>query len=166
MSDTVVYLCIARLGGTDRIFLWESGDAPDRIVVNDVGLIPTFPSEDAAREAGQSGERVVSSERPPLYDFDAIQGWCESNADVLDCSALMNAWNMLGDLPHRESLFTGADTRANHIYEKLFIGCNLPAVTPPGEHFAPTWSASETADLKRLLLLGLAEFRARVHQDR
>ena len=35
-------------------------------------------------------------------------------------------------------------------------------ITPPGEHFTPTWSPRETAAIKRLLLLGVAEFRGRL----
>lgn len=48
------------------------------------------------------------------------------------------------------------------IYDKLFHGCNLPAMTPDGEHYVPEWSASETAALKQLLMLGIAELRARL----
>lgn len=34
-------------------------------------------------------------------------------------------------------------------------------MTAPREHGEPVWTASETAALKHLLLLGMAEFRAR-----
>jgi len=153
------------LDGTDVTFLWESGDGPDRIVVDDAGGILAFESENAAREAGWSGDQIVSSERPPLYDFDSLQAWCKSGESVHDCSMLLDAWNMLADLPHAGSLFHGADARASHLYEKLFFGCNLPDVTPLGEHLVPTWDASETADLKHLLLLGLAEFRSRLYRS-
>src|SRR4051794_31251186 len=119
MSDTVRHLCVARFGGTDLFFLWDSGGASDQIVVDDAGVVLTFQSEDGAREAARSEARVVSSERPTRYDFDALQDWCQSSADVHDCSTLLDGWNMLGDLPHSENLFAGADVRSNHVFEKL-----------------------------------------------
>jgi hypothetical protein len=73
----------------------------------------------------------------------------------------MNVWNLLIDLPGAESLFRGADARALGLYDKLFRGCNLPSMTTEGVHYEPVWTASETASLKQLLLLGIAELRAR-----
>ena len=66
------------------------------------------------------------------------------------------------DLPGGENLFRAADTRALSLYDKLFRGCNLPSLTPPGEDYEPVWTVPETTALKQVLLLGLAEFRARV----
>lgn len=163
MSDAVRYLCAARLDGTDRYFLWESGDdAPDRVVLDDAGFVLTFPGEQAAREAPSVESEAVSPEQTAVYDLDAIETWAKSTAEVRDCSELLNAWNLFGDLPRGENLFGEAAARANLVYDKLFWGCNLPAMTPPGEHYVPIWSASETAALKRLLMLGLAEFRGRI----
>ncbi len=162
MRETVRYLCSARLDGVRRIFLWDSGDdGADQVVVDDKGKVLEFPSESAARDSRPPAGHVLSSEPATHYDFDAIQAWCASTTDTLDCATLLNAWNLLGDLPHAENLFTWADVRAKGVYDKLFFGCNLPAITPQGEHYVPKWSSSEIAALKRLLRLGLAEFRAR-----
>jgi hypothetical protein len=164
MSDAVVrYVCVARLDGVDRFFLWESGgDVPDRVVLDDAGLLRVFPSERVARDAPSAEGYETSTEGPSVYDLDAIEAWCKSSAAVLDYSQLLDAWNLFGDMPQGENLFAGADTRANAVYDKLFRGWHLPAMTPPGEHDVPSWSASETAALKQLLLLGLAELRARL----
>jgi hypothetical protein len=158
MPEANRHVCVARLNGKDWYFLWESGGTdPDRVVLDDAGFVMAFRSEQAAREAG-----TVSPDRTAVYDLDAIESWCKSVAEVRDCSELLNAWNLLGDVPRGENLFGEADARATSIYDKLFWGCNLPAMTPPGEHCVPSWSAAETAALKRLLLLGLAEFRERL----
>lgn len=148
---------------SDRFFLWESGgELPDRVVLDDAGLVSVFSSERAAREVSGVEGYETSPERPVVYDLDAIHAWCDSTTEVLDRAQLLNVWNLFGDLPHGDNLFAGADARANAVYEKLFRGCNLPAVTSPGEHYVPCWSASETAALKQLLRLGLAELRARL----
>lgn len=163
MTDTILYLCLARLDGVDRIFAWASGDdSPDEIVVDDAGNICTFESQQDARAAFQLKGRIVSPNEPVSYDFDSIVEWCKSTAPVSDCEQLLNVWNMLTDLPGETSLFRAADMRAKNLYDKLFWATNPPALTPPGEQFIPTWNASEADDIKRLLLLGIAEFRGRV----
>jgi hypothetical protein len=166
MSAAVRYLCSVRLDGVHRIFLWESGDDGfDQVVLDDKGMVLEFPSESAAREFRPPPGHVLSSEPATHYDFDTVLSWCGSATDTLDCATLLNAWNLLGDLPHVENLFAWADVRAKGVYDKLFFGCNLPAITPKGEHYVPTWSASEITALKRLLRLGLAEFRARFRRS-
>jgi hypothetical protein len=166
MPEAVRYLCSVRLDGVHRIFLWDSGeDGSDQVVLDDTGMVLEFPSESAAREARPPVGHVLSSEPATHYDFDTVQAWCASTAAPLDCATLLNAWNLLGDLPHTENLFTWADVRAKGVYDKLFFGCNLPAITPRGEHYVPTWSRSEISALKRVLLLGLAEFRARFRRQ-
>jgi hypothetical protein len=139
------YACIARLDGTERVFFWETGgNQPDRVVLhtNDV-----------------SGASL--SEPPTVYDFDVIEAWCKSTDDTVDCPTLLNAWNLLGDLPGVGKLYASADARSDAIYEKLFAGCNVPSMTTPGNEYSPAWQSFEVAGLKRLLLLGLAELRAR-----
>lgn len=90
-----------------------------------------------------------------------IDSWCRSSAAVHDCSVLLNAWNLFVDLPQCDSLFSAADSRALSLYDKLFNGCNLPSMIVAGDHYEPVWASAEVATLKRLLLLGLAELRAR-----
>lgn len=149
------YVCIARLDGTSIVFLWESGDAPDRVVLHDDGAILAFPSELAARADS-------SPEAAAVYDLDAIEAWCNSNEPPRDCNALLNAWNLLGDLP-RGDLFARADAAADAVNRKLFHACNLPAMKP-GEHYVPRWEAAELEALRHVLLLGLAEFRGRLRR--
>ena len=160
MSGFNRYICVAQFDGVETAFLWESGDnRPDSVVIDDAGFVLTFPSASAAAET--LGASLCANE-VSNYDLDAIQAWCTSRSEVVDCNALLNAWNLLGDLPNVGDLSIAAAARTNVIYDKLFRGCNLPAMTPPDETFVPSWQSSEIATLKRLLLLGLAELRARL----
>jgi hypothetical protein len=153
------YICVAQFEGNETAFLWETGDdQPDRVVLDDAGLVVTFPSVLAAAEALGAPDPANEVTK---YDLDAIQTWCTSSSEVVDCVVSLNAWNLLRDLPNGD-LFTAADACTNVIYDKLFRGCNLPSMTNPGEVFVPTWQPAEIATLKHLLLLGLAELRARL----
>ncbi|NVB81420.1 MAG: hypothetical protein HOV81_23695 [Kofleriaceae bacterium] len=157
-DDDIRFVCVARLDGRERVFLWESGDnVPDSVVVDDDGFVVMFASQKEARSLPG-----VSAESAVVYDLDSIGAWCRSDSDVAEHMPLLNAWNLFVDLPHDANLFAAADARTRGIYDKLFHGCNLPVMTAPGEHYVPHWTAAETAELKRVLLLGLAEFRARL----
>jgi hypothetical protein len=162
MSDATRYLCIALLRGTERVFLWEDEDGgTSRVIVDDQGFVVSFASVAEAVAAGHVNGWNISSEDATTYDIDAFEQWARSDAPVGDCRPLLNVWNLLIDLPGAENLFRAADARALGVYDKLFRGCNLPAMTRPGEEYQPLWTTSETSALKQLLLLGIAELRAR-----
>lgn len=114
---------------------------PARVVVDDKGCVLSFSSLAAAMDAAQANGWPVASEEPSAYDIDGIEEWCRSDAGVHDCTGLLNAWNLLVDMPGGKNLFRA---RARGLYDKLFRGCNLPWMTPPGENYAPVWTASET----------------------
>ena len=48
---------------------------------------------------------------------------------------------------------------AQVIYDKLFWGCNLPSMTPPGMHYEPTWSPEEITTVVEVLHSGLRLLR-------
>jgi len=121
-----------------------------------------FRSETAARAVDAVERWRIDPEGASTYDLDTVEKWCRSTDGIRDCLPLLNAWNLLIDLPDVDGMFRAADTRALSIYDKLFQGCNLPSMTPAGHHYVPLWTASETAALKHLLLLGLAELRVRL----
>jgi hypothetical protein len=162
VPDEDWYLCTARLDGAERTFFWESsGVTPDRVILDDDGFVRSFASEEAARAIGAAEGWRIAPQSPSFYDLDAVATWCQSDADATDCSPLLNAWNLFGDLPPSD-VYNEADRGATAIYDKLFHGCNLPSMTPDGQHYVPRWTAFETSTLKRVLLLGLADLRSRL----
>lgn len=163
MTDGVRYLCIVRLDRVERVFLWEGEDpGPARIEVDEGGFVLSFSSAADATNAALGNGWPISSDDASAYDLDAIERWCRTDESAQDCMTLLNAWNLLVDLPGAENLFRAADERALGLYDKLFRACNLPSMTPPRAENVPVWSTSETAALKHLLLLGTAELRARL----
>jgi hypothetical protein len=52
---------------------------------------------------------------------------------------------------------------AEKIYDKLFFGNNLPAITPAGVSYEPVWSHDEIETLSRIYRLGLTGLRAGIH---
>ncbi len=48
------------------------------------------------------------------------------------------------------------------IYDKLFWGCNLPIVTPEGEHYHPAWTKRELTIMHDVPGSGLKLFQGSV----
>jgi hypothetical protein len=167
MTERYHYVCEFHLDGRRQFVVWYTDDVDGLIRTGD--KIAGFASEAEARAFCVANAISLRTGPPELYDFDAITAWCDDPVtDAIDCKVFLNAWNMLGDARGPShgmpSLFKTSDGRANKIYDKLFFGNNWPAVTPPGEHYDPSWPATEVAALARLLRLGIAELRANVGQ--
>ena len=61
-------------------------------------------------------------------------------------------------VPWQGAAFKGLDSQFSEIYEKLFYGNNLAAITPEGKRYTPQWSADEVGSLAELLAVGLDLF--------
>ncbi|HEX5660432.1 MAG TPA: hypothetical protein VFX59_24725 [Polyangiales bacterium] len=154
-----------RLDQREHFLIWFSDDeGKDGVVLTPERQLLCTASEAALRERARSLGITFVGELSS-YDLDAVEAWTRTrDPDAIDCKLLLDAWNWLGDvtssLRSRADLFVAADAKLNKVYDKLFHGNNLPAVTAPREHYEPTWSASEASDLAALLRLGLQLFRA------
>jgi hypothetical protein len=153
-------------------FLWHGDPDVDReacadgVELDSSGRIPTFVPETGCRLYAE--DRGYDLQTAPVlhYDLDALIRWCDApSASTLDVSATLDAWNLFGDTPGPTeviNLFRTFDGWSGALYEKLFFAQNLSAVTPPSEHYTPTWSIDELRKLAQVLRLGLAEFASRL----
>ena len=148
-----------KLDGTNRYFVWYGAET-DGVLLALPDRLATFPN--LATLDGyllQSGLRRDLSE-PSHYDLDQLADWLSNpSAVAVDCPFFLNCWNMLSDVTRSVGSAMPASPGATDVYDKLFWGCNLPSVTPPGEHFIPEWSTSEIATISKILSSGLQGFR-------
>lgn len=164
------YVCLCRLGGKPRYLLWQTDletDAPDRVLADPLGRVASFGSDGEARAHAAARGEPAPEAPPVVYDLDRLAAWCDHPGEAtLDCEAALNAWNLLADLPappaDAPSVFGRADQSGRELYDKLFFGNNLPAITPRGTSYTPLWSAEELARLSHTLRLGLAYLAARL----
>ena len=157
MEAPEYYLCRVWLGGEARFVAWFTADL-DGFLRDPRGRLVV------AGNAGALGVPLAATETAE-YDFDRIQAWCAAPDPAgVDCRSFLDSWNFLDDLT---GLHAGADTphtclsrAAGGVYDKLFWGNNLPAVTPPDERYAPAWSASELAAIRGVFESGLGVLAA------
>lgn len=162
------------LDKADFYLLWctdisDDGTDPDGVVLDETGFILTFRHVDDLRaEAARRGFRVEPGMNQEPLDLDALERWLASaRKTTVDCETFLNAWNLFSDLATTVQGRTAHTDgqREGRIYDKLFWGNNLPALTPPGKHYEPIWSKSEVGKMRNVLKKGTGLFRARLGPD-
>jgi hypothetical protein len=154
-----------RLDHLDAFLIWYINDV-DGFVLDDRQRALSFRNLSVLQEwVSMHGYVVETEEQGSLHDLDTTQQWSANpSPDTVDCIAVLNAWNLFLDI--RASIeqrnVMRDDPENNDIYDKVFFGNNLSAITPPGEHYTPLWSEDEVMRLSRLLTEGLRLFRAHV----
>jgi hypothetical protein len=148
-----------RLDGATWYLLWASSD-------EDTGLDDRFTSRvysdgrtavtfaDSRELQAYSTAHSLELAREPegtVVDFDAAAEWAASD-QTPDPVLLLACWNLCVDV----AAGTGRPLQdrspaLDPVYDKLFFGNNLPSMTPPGEHFEPSWSADELATLRTFM---------------
>jgi len=149
-----------RLDSEDRQLIWFTDDE-DGVLVDSEAHIPSFGKLEALTAYAQNRSLTVDVKEGVLFDLDATSRWLEApDALSIDCVNTLNAWNLFADVARSVGgLFDVEPKETIHIYQKLFWGNNLACVTPPGEHYDPSWTPSELETLAEVLKSGLSLFR-------
>jgi hypothetical protein len=151
------------LDKVERWLLWQSGGGdPDAVVADDSGSVPTFHSrEELQRYAARREIAVQPDDDPAFHDLDVVARWLrDPRAEEVDSVQFLLGWNLFWDVATtlgRSLRFR--DPKGSKVYDRLFWGNNLPAVTPEECHYEPTWTASDLLRMRQVLSRGLQWFR-------
>lgn len=161
------YKLLYRLNGTERFLLWFTNET-DGVVTDSDGFVPSFPTENDVRSFADRMGVETADEAPILHDLDAIRNWLvDPRPENVDCEAVLAAWNLFGDVARsvsRGAPFLKADEALGAVYDKVFLGNNIPALTPEGETYKPVWTPAEVSELADLLQVGFELFRRVVRE--
>lgn len=152
------------LGKARRYLIWFTTDLDgnqDGVCVDGDSKVATFGTFDEL-ECYVQDRRIgpLNHSDPIFYDLDLVVEFCKGQmADKLDCPKILEAWNLFNDVARScgngGTLFREEERLLDQIYDKVFWGCNLPAMTPEGENFEPSWSPEEVNILRKLMTTGL-----------
>jgi hypothetical protein len=145
--------------------IWFSTDDKDGFLVDENGFIPSFENIENLRNYAHSKQIVVNTEDPNFFNLDVIQDWVNKNLNKIeDYNAILNVWNLFDDISFSTN---GNFDKIGHynIYERIFWGCNIPAMTPEGESFTPTWTKKELKIIRETLKLGFQMFVEKVKDN-
>jgi hypothetical protein len=149
-----------RWRGEERLLLWQPGNI-DSVAVGSEGHVQSFAGLADLNRFAHVHALQIEQEEPKLHNLDSVQAWARGKEPDVNCDETLNAWNLFRDIansvegPCKES-FEKLDSDMSEVYNKIFWGNNLPATTPRGERFVPTWSAEEIDALAALLSAGLS----------
>ena len=110
---------------------------------------------------------TLQDKEPPRRDLDEVINWLASpTLGGIVCGVFLDSWNLFDDIARSryDSAFLRLSKEACAVYDRLFWGSNLPAMTPPGEHFDPVWSDQDVEELRRVLGDGIAMLRRSLSQ--
>ncbi|MEN9868474.1 MAG: hypothetical protein RL748_4064 [Pseudomonadota bacterium] len=158
-APVVAYPWAFKHDGNERILLWaDGGREKDYFLKTEAGQLFIGDSITQMRKELSSIENIaIHWDESGQIDLDQfwkkIRGLRNGRASSKEtCSVILAGWNFLEDLARtvavRRDLPIFTDELAQRAYEKIFGGCNLPAVTPESREYQPIWQTDEIAALR------------------
>jgi len=148
------YLVQYRFNDQRRYFFWFS-EVSDGVLTDGSKRVITFSTKLEALSFAKKRKFKVMKSRTTFYDFDIIKKWILPNATI-DCKPMLDFWNMIKDISSSVGVdFNYESVKYNKVYNKLFWGSNLPAVTPRGSKYLPKWNDSEKRLISGMFRSGL-----------
>ncbi|KUJ37786.1 hypothetical protein PV336_39370 [Streptomyces sp. MI02-2A] len=162
MADCYPYRIASRRGDLTLIWRPGEGDAPDELVVGDLGGLLVFHDLKTLEDyCVRKGWELVQEGEATL-DLRVVQRWVDHpDLDSVSAGLLLDAWNFFEDLSH--SLKTGSPLPSqgsihDNAYEKIFGGGALEPTAGEG-----AWTGEEAAAVRELLRVGLELWQHAVH---
>ena len=161
MAD--IYLIRCLWDGAENFCIWFSDDK-DGLFCDEEKRILCFMGEDATLlYLSQRNLCLCEDEDFAVYDFDRLKTWVDSDDPEINCSDILNHWNIFNDIAYTAGVKFKGDKRTklrDSIYEKLFFGSTYhvfkPVFNPEGEDdYIPDWDKKEIKTIKTVMENGL-----------
>ena len=134
------------------------GDEKDGFVVSNNKLVNFETLEQLSEFAKKNQLLIKLEENISIFSIDQIlECWRHKNKSI-DCKAVLDFWNIIGDISTSLELSFYGNKRVaklDKIYEKLFWGTNNPAVTPNGKSYIPQWKSDEIKEINTVIQDGI-----------
>lgn len=155
------YLIRFCLDGAQGYLIWYDDDQKDGVVLTAPDRVAVFRGlPEAAEHAASHVFQIKEEERLAVYDFDRLEAWLSHpSREEIDCAFFLNMWNLFTDVAHSIGAALAETPKTSDVYDTLFWGCNLPSITPAGEHFEPSWAGDSVSILSEFLSSGLMMMR-------
>lgn len=160
--DSAVYYCI-----------WYTNDR-DGLLASD-GQITSFPSSADRTVYAKARLPNLRVSRAKTELFSSIKQFRKKARTrrraegyfLCDCAYVLEMWNLYADAAASVNAeFYGNRRALCGIYDKLFWGNNIPAVTPEGAEYMPRWSGIEWNEILRVRKNGMAVIKREHKQNR
>ena len=138
--------------------VWIS-DENDSLLKTEKGDILVSKSYPELKEFTDENLIYISDSDLVIYDFDKIKSWIFTpKIENIKCDEFLDFWNLKTDFLFTIKQEPEENEEAHLIYEKLFEGCNLPALAQKNQMKSLTWNTNEIQELIKVLNDGLSAF--------
>ncbi len=169
-SQSKVYVQILKSGEKQIHLYWMTGgDVEDQFLKASSGdLLVGRISDETRRKISKELDVVFSSEKSEIFDFDNFWNKVRNLKSgryslTSTCSVLLTGLGIIEDLMRTFKLSRILDAQKNdklsQFYEKLFLGSNIPAVTPIGKSYHPIWKTEEIKAFRESMRLAWREIK-------
>ncbi|MBF9254306.1 hypothetical protein I2I11_13455 [Pontibacter sp. 172403-2] len=158
------YIIELQLNNQAKYLIWIL-DEVDGLVTDPAAeelRLLTFSKKDYLFEFAQKDGLAIEEKVSAKYDLDLIKDWVKYPTGFIDCKEFLNAWNLFTDVVTTLGIEFGGNKKEkvrNLVYDKLFFGNNIPAITPEGQEYSPEWTKKEIARLAEIMNEGLGILR-------
>ncbi len=161
------YILWYRLDDEDSYLIWFSTENDDGVFVDRNGFVPSFQNISDLQTCAGNNQIKIKVEEPNLIDLDIVKNWLsETDNKIENYNPFLNAWNLFEDISvSTNGNFDKDKEVTNNLYNRIFWGCNIPAVTPEGESFTPTWTKKELKIIRETLNFGFEMFREKIKEQ-
>jgi hypothetical protein len=154
------YLYCCYFDDSNLYFIWFSNEK-DGVCCEPDGEIAAFNDLESLRKYAEVQNILIRDEEAFCLNLDKIEESLKQPLFEVDCVDFLNAWNLFTDVSvSLKGNFDSERKATEKIYDKLFWGNNLPAVTPEGEFYTPIWSRKELEIIREVLQKGFILFRS------
>ncbi|HQU86400.1 MAG TPA: hypothetical protein PKY59_24940 [Pyrinomonadaceae bacterium] len=152
------YICNCHFNENDHYFIWFT-DEEDGVCVNKEKKLLVCRSLEEIKTYAKKQKISLKDEEPFFCDLDKLAKTFHKRLFEVNCVDFLNAWNLFGDISFSvEETFNSERKDTEKIYEKLFLGNNLPVITPQGKFYKPSWNKKELEIIRKVLLHGIEIF--------
>ena len=156
---TEKYLVNLRFCGENHFAVWctdDTGAVRDRFLTNKNKVV-IFSTEKQCREYVAKRKLRLEEEPCAEYELDSYDGIFEA------CNRILDNWNILADFAVSvDESICGDRDDYDGLYDKVFFGCNLPAIRGDGEEYNPEFNKREKAMIMKVLKEGLEIIRRNI----
>jgi hypothetical protein len=138
--------------------IWYSDDKDGFFTENN--QIKVFDTEKMLFDYAKENKIQFMENRITSFSIDYTKSWLTRKNPMIDSIYFLNFWNHISDLANSVGETFYGDLREeviDMVYNKLFWGNNLPAVTPKGKKYKPIWNGEQ-----RKILVGIAKDGIRI----
>lgn len=158
--DTEYYPVSVKIDGKTHFLIYYYLDGGDRFLIHDQKLITGIESPKKAQNLPNPNMHILWQEAveidvdlafKTLRDItDTKTSFSEQNSYILNCVNILEDFLRSFEI---ESDFAAYRTDLlENVYDKIFWGNNLPAMTPEGESYQPNWKIEELEALEEYML--------------